>query len=142
MATGFDLVREQILIAAGERLPFHQEDVAVRGASIECRVNAEDPERGFAPAPGVLREFEIPGGPFTRVDPHCRPGLTVTGDYDSLLAKAVVWAPDRDQAIARMDRVLGDFRVVGPGITTTIGFLRDVLSHPLFRAAKHSTLLA
>src|SRR5260221_6150913 len=102
MATGFDLVREQILIAAGERLPFHQEDVAVRGASIECRVNAEDPERGFAPAPGVLREFEIPGGPFTRVDTHCQPGLTVTGSYDSPLAKALEWAPNLDQASVRI----------------------------------------
>ena len=141
MVTGLDLVREQILIAAGERLPINQDDVVIRGASIECRINAEDPERGFAPALGVLQDFVVPAGPFTRVDTHCRPGLTVTGDYDSLLAKAVVWAPDRDQAIARMDRVLGDFSIAGPGITTTIGFLREVLAHPLFRTAQHSTSL-
>jgi acetyl-CoA carboxylase biotin carboxylase subunit len=141
MVTGIDLIREQILVAAGERLPVDQNDVVVRGASIECRINAEDPERGFAPTPGAVRDFVIPGGPFTRVDTHCRPGLAVTGDYDSLLAKAVVWAPDRRQAIARMDRVLSDFSIAGPGITTTIGFLRQVLAHPLFRAARHSTSL-
>jgi acetyl-CoA carboxylase, biotin carboxylase subunit len=141
MVTGLDLVREQILIAAGERLQHNQADVVSRGASIECRVNAEDPERDFAPAPGLLETFDIPGGPFTRVDTHCRPGLLVTGDYDSLLAKAVVWAPDREQAVARMDRVLGDFRVAGRGTTTTISFLRDVLAHPLFRSAKHTTSL-
>jgi acetyl-CoA carboxylase biotin carboxylase subunit len=141
MVTGLDLVREQILIAAGERLTVRQDDVVTRGACIECRVNAEDPARGFAPAPGVLREFVVPGGPFTRVDTHGRPGLVVPADYDSLLAKAVVWAPDRGQAIARMDRVLGDFTISGPGIATTIGFLREVLAHPLFRTARHSTSL-
>jgi acetyl-CoA carboxylase biotin carboxylase subunit len=141
MVTGLDLVREQILIASGEPLRLRQQDVAVRGASIECRVNAEDPARGFAPTPGTLAEFDTPGGPFTRVDTHCRTGLTVTGDYDSLLAKAVVWAPDRDQAIARMDRALSEFNVAGRGMTTTIGFLREVLTDPLFRSGKHSTSL-
>jgi acetyl-CoA carboxylase, biotin carboxylase subunit len=141
MVTGIDLVREQILIAAGERLALTQADVTPRGASIECRVNAEDPDRGFAPTPGVLAEFAVPGGPFTRVDTHCAPGLAVTGHYDSLLAKAVVWAPDRDQAITRMDRVLGDFGIAGHGVATTIPFLREVLGHPLFRSAKHTTSL-
>jgi acetyl-CoA carboxylase, biotin carboxylase subunit len=142
MVTGIDLVREQILIAAGERLALAQADVAARGASIECRINAEDPDRDFAPTPGVLAEFGIPGGPFTRVDTHCAPGLAVTGHYDSLLAKAVVWAPDREQAITRMDRVLGDFRIAGPGVATTIPFLREVLSLSLFRSAKHTTSLS
>ena len=141
MVAGIDLVREQLRIASGERLAIRQADVAMRGAAIECRINAEDPERGFAPAPGTLSRFEVPAGPFTRVDTHGRPGLVVTAHYDSLLAKAVVWAPDRSQAIARMDRVLGDFAVTGPGVTTTIPFLRDVLAHPAFRAAEHTTSL-
>jgi acetyl-CoA carboxylase, biotin carboxylase subunit len=139
MVTGLDLVREQILIAAGQPLALCQRDVVTRGAAIECRVNAEDPAREFAPAPGTLSEFTIPGGPFTRIETHGRPGLRVTPYYDSLLAKAVVWAPDRDQALARMERVLSEFRVTGPGISTTTGFLREILAHPQFRAARHTT---
>ncbi|GAA4612157.1 acetyl-CoA carboxylase biotin carboxylase subunit [Actinoallomurus liliacearum] len=141
MVTGVDIVREQILIASGERMSIRQSDVLQRGASIECRVNAEDPERGFMPASGTLERFEIPGGPFTRIDTQCRPGFTVPPYYDSLLAKAVVWAPDREQAIARMDRVLADFTVSGPRVATTIPFLREVLAHPLFRSGKHTTSL-
>jgi acetyl-CoA carboxylase, biotin carboxylase subunit len=139
MVTGVDLVREQILVAAGHRLTLDQADVAVRGAAIECRVNAEDPERAFLPTPGAISEFTAPSGPFTRVDTHCRTGSVVTSHYDSLLAKAIVWAPDRDQAIARMDRALGDFTVAGPGLATTIPFLRGILAHPRFQRAEHTT---
>jgi acetyl-CoA carboxylase biotin carboxylase subunit len=108
---------------------------------MECRVNAEDPARDFAPAPGTIAEFAVPGGPFTRIETHGRVGLVVPPYYDSLLAKAVVWAPDRDQAIARMERVLGEFLVRGPGITTTTGFLRQVLANPLFLAGAHTTAM-
>jgi acetyl-CoA carboxylase biotin carboxylase subunit len=104
-------------------------------------VNAEDPDRGFLPTPGVLDEFLPPAGPFTRVDTHGHPGLRISPDYDSLLAKLVVWAPDRDQAIPRMERALGEFRVSGLGVRTTIGFLREALAHPMFRDAKHTTSL-
>ncbi|MEV2272660.1 acetyl-CoA carboxylase biotin carboxylase subunit [Nonomuraea africana] len=142
MVTGIDLVREQLLIAAGRPLSFGQEDVVPRGVSIECRVNTEDPARGFLPTPGLIDEFVPPGGPFTRVDTHGANGVLVSADYDSLLAKVIVWAPDRDQAIARMSRALREFRISGRGICTTIGFLQDVLDDPLFRDAKHNTSLA
>jgi acetyl-CoA carboxylase, biotin carboxylase subunit len=141
MVTGIDLVRQQLCVAAGLPLSLRQEDVSPRGAAIECRINAEDPDRGFAPTPGVLEEFVPAGGPFTRVDTHGFPGFRVTPDYDSLLAKLIVWAPDRDQARARMERALGEFRVRGPSVRTTIGFLTEVLTHPLFRDGKHTTAL-
>lgn len=137
--TGIDIVREQITIAAGEPLSFRQSDVELRGVSLECRVNAEDPERDFTPAPGPLVEFVPPGGPFVRVDTHAYPGWVIGPDYDSLLAKTIVWAPDRERAIARMDRALSEFGVGGPGVRTTIGFLRQTLANPLFRAAEHTT---
>jgi len=139
MATGIDLVREQLLIAGGEKLAIPQPGIAPRGAAIECRVNAEDPKRDFAPAPGTIDEFEIPHGHFTRVDTHLRPGMTVTADYDPLLAKVVVWAPERGQAIARMDLALSEFRVSGPGMATTIDFLREVLGSQRFRTGSHTT---
>jgi acetyl-CoA carboxylase biotin carboxylase subunit len=137
--TGLDLVAEQLRIAAGEPLGYTQADVLARGVAIECRVNAEDPARDFAPAPGRLQEFTVPGGPFVRVDTHAYPGYTVPSAYDPLLAKLIVWAPDRDTAIARSRRALADFRVAGPGVHTTAGFLRDVLADPSFRAGRHDT---
>jgi acetyl-CoA carboxylase biotin carboxylase subunit len=137
--TGIDLVREQILIAAGEPLSVRQSEIELRGVALECRVNAEDPERDFVPAPGPLEEFVPPGGPFVRLDTHAYPGWLVGPDYDSLLAKAVVWAPNRDQAIARMDRALSEFRISGPGVRTTVGFLRQTLEHPQFRTGEHTT---
>ncbi|GAA2411612.1 acetyl-CoA carboxylase biotin carboxylase subunit [Actinomadura vinacea] len=139
MVTGVDLVREQLAVAAGHRLGLGPDDVVPRGAAIECRINVEDPERGFLPTPGLVAEFVPPGGPFTRVDTHAVPGLRVPSDYDPLLAKVVVWDAHRDGAIARMDRALEELRVAGPGVRTTAGFLREVLGHPLFRAAKHTT---
>lgn len=141
LVTGVDLVREQLAIAAGRHLSLRQDGIVCRGAAIECRVNAEDPERGFLPTPGVLDEFVPPTGPFTRVDTHGHSGMRITPYYDSLLAKVLVWAPDRDQAIARMDRALSEFYVTGRGVRTTIGFLRDVLGHPLFRTGQHATSL-
>ncbi|MGQ0840942.1 acetyl-CoA carboxylase biotin carboxylase subunit [Actinokineospora sp.] len=141
MTTGIDLVREQILVAAGAALGFTQADVAARGTAVECRINAEDPERGFAPTPGLVSDLRLPGGPFTRVDTYAAPGSKVSASYDSLLAKVVVWAPDRTQALARMRRALAEVRVTGPGMRTTAGFLADVLAHPAFVAAEHTTAL-
>jgi acetyl-CoA carboxylase biotin carboxylase subunit len=138
---GIDLVREQIRAAAGLPLGFDQAAAVSRGVSIECRINAEDPARGFVPTPGLIREFTMPGGPFTRVDSHVLPGLRIPPDYDPLLAKVAVWAPDRAQAIARMERALAECRVVGDGVHTTVGFLADVLGHPAFRDGKHTTSL-
>ena len=141
MVTGIDLVREQLLVAAGRPLSLDPAGVPARGVAIECRINVEDPDRDFAPTPGLLEEFVPSGGPFVRVDTHGYAGYRVPASYDPLLAKVVVWAPDRDQAVARMDRALAEFRVRGRGMTTTAGFLRRVLRHPDFRAARHDTTL-
>jgi acetyl-CoA carboxylase, biotin carboxylase subunit len=139
MVTGVDLVREQLTVAAGGRLSLTQEDVVPRGTAIECRINAEDPDRDFLPTPGTVDGFTAPGGPFVRVDTHAGPGMRITADYDSLLAKVIVWAPDRAQAIARMDRALGELVVSSREVRTTTGFLREVLAHPHFQDAKHTT---
>jgi acetyl-CoA carboxylase biotin carboxylase subunit len=141
MVTGVDLVAEQLRVAAGEPLRLRQQDLRLRGTAIECRINAEDPDRGFAPAPGVLREFVPAAGPFVRVDTHMRPGAVIAPEYDSLIAKLIVWAPDRNGAIARMQRALGEFRMAGDGVQTTKEFLGRVLDHPDFRAARHGTSL-
>jgi acetyl-CoA carboxylase biotin carboxylase subunit len=139
MVTGVDLVQEQLRIAAGLPLRWRQPDIQPRGVSMECRVNAEDPGRQFAPTPAVVSRFVPPGGPFTRVDTHGFPGWRVGPDYDSLLAKVVVWGQDRDEAMQRMDRALSEFDVDGPGLATTIPFLRRVLADPEFRKASHVT---
>ncbi|MEU3711093.1 acetyl-CoA carboxylase biotin carboxylase subunit [Streptomyces catenulae] len=139
MLSGIDLVQEQFHLAAGRPLTLRQEDVELRGAAVECRINAEDPDRDFAPAPGPLTEFVPPGGPFVRVDTHAFEGYQVPASYDSLLAKAVVWAPTRDEALRRMDRALAEFRITGPGVHTTLGFLRRVMDEPAFRGGEYST---
>ncbi|MPZ85027.1 MAG: acetyl-CoA carboxylase biotin carboxylase subunit [Actinophytocola sp.] len=141
VVTGVDLIAEQLRVAAGEPLRLRQEDVVLRGAAIECRVNVEDPRRNFAPAPGTLTEFTPPGGPFVRVDTHGFTGYKVPASYDSLLAKVIAWAPDREQAIARMRRALAEFRIEGPGVHTTREFLDQVLADQEFADGKHDTSL-
>ena len=138
MTTGIDLVAEQIRIAGGRPLSVTQGQVTIRGAAIECRINAEDPERGFAPTPGLLDVLDLPTGPWTRVDTGYCAGGRVTPYYDSLLAKVVVWGPDRATALARMRRALAELRVCGAGVATTAAFHRTVLSHPVFRAGEHT----
>jgi len=140
MVTGIDIVKEQIRIAAGERLDVEQDDVALRGHAIEFRINAEDPERHFAPAPGEIRFYGPPGGPGVRVDTHIFSGYRVPAEYDSLLAKLIVWGRDRDEAIARGQRALSEMVVVGP--PTTIPFHRKVLEDPSFRAGDYAHLLS
>ncbi|MET0989370.1 MAG: acetyl-CoA carboxylase biotin carboxylase subunit [Glaciihabitans sp.] len=137
MLTGIDLIREQILIADGLPLAFSQQDVRCIGAAIECRINAEDPARGFAPAPGRLDVYTVPGGPWTRLDTGYREGDQVSPHYDSLLAKLIVWAPTRDQALSRMDRALAELTVEGPGLSTTATLHRALLRHPDIRADRH-----
>ena len=137
--TNIDLIREQILVATGKPLSFSQEDVRFGGHAIECRINAEDPDRNFAPTPGRLDVYVPPGGPWTRVDSHCYPGWMVSPYYDSLIAKLIVWAPDRPQAIERMDRALGEFQIEGPGVKTTIGFHRRVMANPVFQSGHFAT---
>jgi acetyl-CoA carboxylase biotin carboxylase subunit len=139
MVTGIDLIQGQIRVAAGEPLSVTQDDVALSGHAIECRINAEDPDRDFAPTAGRLDTWVPPGGPWTRVDSHCRPGATVSPFYDSLIAKLIVWAPDRLAAIERMDRALSEFEVDGRGVKTTIPLHRRVLAHPDFRSGDVST---
>ena len=139
MITGVDLIQEQIRVAAGEPLSVAQDDVVLTGHAIECRVNAEDPDRDFAPAAGKLDVYVAPGGPWTRVDSHCYPGWTIAPYYDSLVAKLIVWGPDRTHAIDRMDRALEEFRIEGRGVKTTIPFHRRVLADERFRAGDVST---
>jgi acetyl-CoA carboxylase biotin carboxylase subunit len=139
MVTSFDLIQEQIRVAAGEPMSVTQEEVELRGHAIECRVNAEDPDRDFAPAAGKLDTYVPPGGPWTRVDSHCYPGWTVSPFYDSLIAKLIVWAPDRDRAIERIDRALSEFAIDGRGVKTTIPFHRRILAHPQFRSGDVTT---
>ncbi|MGE0405648.1 MAG: acetyl-CoA carboxylase biotin carboxylase subunit [Candidatus Korobacteraceae bacterium] len=126
MVTGLDLVRLQIAIAAGERLPFAQQDVTSRGNAIECRIYAEDPGNNFFPSPGTITQLNEPAGPGIRVDSGVYEGWTVPIDYDPLLAKLIAWGADREQAIQRLQRALGE-AFVG-GITTNLSLFRAILS--------------
>ena len=137
--TGVDLVQEQFRIAAGEPLGFAQADVQFRGHAIECRINAEAPDQGFRPSPGLITEWQPPEGPGLRLDTHCYSGYAVPMFYDSLLAKLIVLGGDRAEAVARMRRMLEQFTV--SGIATTIPFLRFVLGSPDFAAGKVNTRL-
>ena len=139
MVTGVDLVTEQIRVAAGLPLPLEQADLEPRGVAIECRINAEDPRRRFAPAPGRITGLTLPGGPFVRVDTHAHVGHLVPPEYDSMIAKIIVWAPDRDTAIARMRGALAETEVRGDGLHTTARFLHELLDSPAFRQVEHST---
>ena len=137
MATGLDLVKEQIRVACGEPLSFPEQGVCLRGHAIECRVNAEDATRNFQPCPGVVTTFHPPGGPGVRVDTHLYAGYTVPPYYDSLIAKVIVHGRDRAEALARMHQALDGFII--EGVTTTIPFLMQVIEHPTFRDGKVDT---
>ncbi|MBA3337651.1 MAG: acetyl-CoA carboxylase biotin carboxylase subunit, partial [Chloroflexia bacterium] len=126
--TGLDLVAEQLRVASGLPLSFQQEDVQARGHAIECRINAEDPGRDFAPTPGTLGGYLAPAGPGVRVDSAMEPEARIDPAYDSLIAKVIVWDRDRPRAIARMRRALGEFQI--SGLPTTIPFHLAVLNHP------------
>ncbi|RAQ96494.1 acetyl-CoA carboxylase biotin carboxylase subunit [Thermogemmatispora tikiterensis] len=130
MVTSVDLVKEQIRIAAGEPLQLKQENIQFRGHAIECRITAEDAEADFRPQTGVVEKYLPPGGPGVRVDSHLYAGYSVPPHYDSLLAKLIVWAEDRDAAIARMQRALDEFVI--EGLPTTIPFHQRLLRHQVF----------
>ena len=130
MITGFDLVAEQLRVAAGLPLSFTQSDVRLQGHAIECRINAEDPDRNFLPRPGLISRWEVPAGEGVRVDSHCYSGYTVPPYYDSLLGKLIVHADTREQAIGRMREALAGLRVEGPA--TTAPFHDAVLAHDDF----------
>jgi len=130
MATSLDLVREQVLIAAGEPLWLRQEDVRLTGHAIECRINAEDPSKGFLPSPGRITSYREPGGPGVRVDSGVTAGSEIPALYDPLVAKLIVQGVNREHARRRMLRALDEFEI--GGITTLLGFHRALLEHPCF----------
>jgi len=132
MITNVDIIKEMIRVAEGEPLSIRQEDVRFDGWAIECRINAEDPERNFMPSPGTIQFYLPPGGPGVRVDSGAYPGYTISPHYDSMIAKLIVWAPTRGEAIARMRRALSEFAI--EGIHTTIGFHLKLMDHKRFQA--------
>jgi acetyl-CoA/propionyl-CoA carboxylase biotin carboxyl carrier protein len=135
--TGVDIVAAQLRVASGEPLGLAQEDVRVAGHAVECRVNAEDPARGFLPTPGAITALRWPGGPGVRVDAGYQAGDAVSPFYDDLLGKVIAWGRDRDQAITRMRAALADLEV--GGVASTAPVLARILDHPDFRAATHWT---
>jgi len=137
MVSGIDLIQEQLRLATGEKLGYGQEDIRNEGHTIECRINAEDPDRDFQPSPGLIQSFVPPGGPGVRVDSHCYSGYRIPPNYDSMIGKLLVHRPTRDEAIATMLRALGEFVIEGPKTTTPL--LRDILKHSDFRSGDHDT---
>jgi acetyl-CoA carboxylase biotin carboxylase subunit len=137
MVTGIDLIKAQIRVAAGEPLPFQQEDIRQQGAAIECRINAEDPEKGFRPTPGEITRIIPPGGFGVRFDSHVHAGYVVSPYYDSLIAKLIVHQPTREEAIASMQRSLAELRI--EGIRTTVPLHQKVLGHAAFQEARVDT---
>ena len=139
--TQVNIVQEQIRVAAGELLRYSQRDIVFRGHAIECRINAEDPEHDFRPCPGTIQTLHLPGGQGVRIDSAIYQGYTIPPDYDSLLAKVIVWAPNRDEAIVRMRRTLMEFLIVG--VKTNIDFHLAILREPDFlRGNYDNTYLA
>jgi acetyl-CoA carboxylase biotin carboxylase subunit len=134
MITGIDIVKWQILTAAGEKLPFKQEDISFRGHSIECRITAEDPYKNFAPNVGKVKKLILPGGPWVRVDTFLYEGYDIPPNYDALLAKLIVWGENREEAIKRMKRALDEFII--EGVNTNIAFHKEILSSPDFKEGR------
>ena len=137
MLTGIDLVKAQIAIAAGEKLNIRQKDVQFRGHAIECRINAEDPERNFAPCPGKIKLFIPAGGANVRMDTHAYSGYVIPPYYDSLVGKLIVWGHDRAEALAICNRAVSE--VVVDGVKTTLPFQQKLLSHKNFIEGKYDT---
>ncbi len=134
---GLNLVKEQIRIASGDPLDVRQEDVSLKGHAIECRINAEDPSRGFLPSCGKIKIDELPSGNGIRIDTHIFNGMEVSPYYDSLLAKVIAWGRDREEARIRMYTALERFRV--RGVTTTRALVQEIISHPAFREDRIGT---
>jgi len=137
LTAGIDLVKEQLNIAAGGTLKWRQEDVRLRGTALECRIYAEDPANNFFPSPGLITRLQVPAGPGIRRDSGVYEGWRVPLEYDPLLSKLAVWATDRGEAIARLERALGEYEI--QGIQTNIPFFRRVLAHPDFVAGRLDT---
>lgn len=137
MITSIDLVKMQFKIASGEKIPFKQDDIEFKGSAIECRINAEDPEKDFMPSPGKIETFISPGGFGIRLDTHIYPGYVITPYYDSMLAKLIAYGKTRTEAIQTMQRALDEFTI--EPIKTTIPFHKKVFSNPAFLRGKFST---
>lgn len=137
MVTGVDLIKEQIKVANGETLPFTQEEVTFNGWAIECRINAENPEKNFMPSPGTIQMYLPPGGYGVRVDSAAYPGYAIPPYYDSMVAKLIVHAPTREEAIERMKRALDEFVI--DGVATTILFHQKLLNHEKFVSGEFNT---
>ena len=131
LITGIDIVKMSILIAAGEPLPFRQKDISIRGHAMECRINAEDPDKNFMPSPGKITTWEPPGGPGVRIDSHVVTGYSVPPNYDSMIGKLIVHADTREQCIDSMSRALSEFRV--EPIKTTIPLHLRLMQNSDFR---------
>jgi acetyl-CoA carboxylase biotin carboxylase subunit len=134
--TGIDLVKTQIQVASGEKLPFTQKDIQMRGHSIECRINAENPELNFRPSPGTIQALHIPGGFGIRVDSAMYQGYTIPPYYDSMIAKLIVHAPDRDTAIKKMKWALAEFIV--DGVDTNIDYQLAIIRHKTFKEGTYN----
>ncbi|MEG0260738.1 MAG: acetyl-CoA carboxylase biotin carboxylase subunit, partial [Lysinibacillus sp.] len=139
MISGVDLVQQQLKIASGEKLPFAQEDIKLNGWAIECRINAENAYKNFMPSAGTVDTYVVPGGYGVRVDSAVYAGYTIPPYYDSMVAKLIVHADTRDEAIAKMNRALSEFEVSGPGINTTIPFHEALMNNDVFKSAKFNT---
>lgn len=137
LVSGLDLIKEQIRIAAGEKLSLTQRDVKLRGHAIECRINAEQPERGFMPSPGKLSSLHLPGGNGIRVDTHVYSGYKIPPFYDSMIVKLIAYGKDREEALAKMRSALGE--TVIEGVHTNSDFLYEIVNHRAFAAGKTDT---
>ena len=139
MISGVDLVQQQLKIASGEKLPFAQEDIKLTGWAIECRINAENAYKNFMPSAGTVDTYITPGGYGVRIDSAVYAGYTIPPYYDSMVAKLIVHADTREEAIAKMNRALGEFEVSGPGINTTIPFHQALMNNDVFKSAQFNT---
>ena len=128
--TGVDLIKAQIRIAAGEKLGFTQKDISISGHAIECRINAENPSRGFLPSPGTITALHLPGGKGIRVDSAMYSGCEIPPYYDSMIGKLIVWGKTRKEAIRKMESALGE--VIIEGVDTNVDYQYDILQHPDF----------
>ncbi|MEY9976184.1 acetyl-CoA carboxylase biotin carboxylase subunit [Lysinibacillus sp. RC79] len=139
MISGVDLVQQQLKIASGEKLPFTQDDIKINGWAIECRINAENAYKNFMPSAGTVDTYVTPGGYGIRIDSAVYAGYTIPPYYDSMVAKLIVHANTREEAIAKMNRALSEFEVSGPGINTTIPFHQALMNNDVFKSAQFNT---
>ncbi len=137
LVTGVDLIKSQIRVAAGEPLPFGQDEIRQEGSAIECRINAEDPRKNFRPTPGMITRLIVPGGFGVRFDSHVHAGYVVSSYYDSMIGKLIVHQPTRQEAINCMKRALTELRI--EGIKTTVPLLREILDHAAFTEGRVDT---